>query len=328
MNVLIAYTLYFIILILLFVIVYGTIIYERYSVLKYTDPHNLSNVQMNRIPNSDGQKSNGESQGSLRTKNTENNSSAGQTTLGDLGYECINWSNKNLALKINSEGNVECASVDGKNCIANCEEVYDLLINYGNPLVCGEEHYQLYNFTGYDDKSHWCSQYRDIKADLPLEKDILPNYNSRNIKHGDTIVIKGGRNSKYCADDSRAMQCNRAGVDFWEKFIIERKRGEGIVESGDIIFIKGFRKNMYCSYDEDQTIRCNSTFPGLWEKFVIENVDQSQYINSNNEILLKSLKTQLYCSDVYAYRTNNKKISCEKEKDKIGNWEKFRIEKI
>ena len=261
--------------------------------------------------------------------NPQNNDQKNTTTLGDLGYECINWSNKNLALKLNNENNVECATIDGKNCIANCNEVYDLPIMYGNPLVCGEEHYRLYNFTGYDDKSHWCSQYRDIITDLPMEKDILPNYSHRVIKHGDNVVIRGGRNYQYCADDGRAMQCNRAGIDFWEKFVIERKKGAGVIENGDIIFIKGSRKNMYCSYDEDQTIRCNSASPGLWEKFVIENVDDKEkYINSNNEILLKSLKTQLYCSDLYAYRTNNKKISCEREKNKIGNWEKFRIEKI
>lgn len=299
-------------------------IYERYPVLKYTDPNDIVGISdINSKINNNTGAGTGTGAGTDTNNNINNNS-----TLGDQGYECINWMNSNLALKLGNDGNVECASVDGKNCIANCNEVYDLPIIYGKPLVCGSQHYKLYNFTGYDDKSHWCSIYRDIKNDLPLEKDLLSDYNHNRIKHGDTIVIRGGRNGKYCADDSRGMQCNREGIDFWEKFIIERKKGEGIVENGDVIYIKGSRKNLYCSYDENQMINCNSAIPGLWEKFIIENanVDNGKYINCNNEILLKSLRTQGYCSDVYEHRTSNKKISCEA--DRVGNWEKFRIDKI
>ena len=319
MNNLVAYTLYFLIIILMSIIIYGMIIYERYPILKHTEPNIIMDTYIHNKNNDQANINNSQA-------NINKNNSSG-TTLGDLGYECVNWMNGNLALKIEN-GNVQCASIDGKNCIANCNEVYDLSILYGDPLVCGQKHYQLYDFTGYDDKSHWCSIYRDMKDELPMEKDVLPNYSHSNIAHGDTITIKGGRNNKYCADDSRCMQCNREGVDFWEKFIIERKKGPGLIENGDIVYIKGLRRNLYCSYDEDQKIRCNSSVPGLWEKFIIENVDETQYIDSNNEILLKSLKTQAYCSDVYGYRTNNKIISCEVDKDKIGNWEKFRINKI
>ena len=31
-------------------------------------------------------------------------------------------------------------------------------------------------------------------------------------KHGDKFSLKGGRNQKYCADDSHTVQCNRDAV--------------------------------------------------------------------------------------------------------------------
>jgi len=251
-------------------------------------------------------------------------------TLNNQGYECLKWENSDIAVKA-SDGQIMCASLDGKNCINDCQENYDLPITLGQPLVCGDYHKKIYDFTGFDDSAHWCYIYRDMMQNNAFDKDSLIKYDDKtNLYSGDKVALVGGRNNNFCADDSRWMQCNREGIDFWEQFIIEKVRQRSPKEEikhGDVIYIKGIRQQKYCSYGEDRTIKCIIKTPGLWEKFIIENITSPDKIIKNNDrIALKSLKTQKYCSDTHNNGDNNKVISCEN--NFIGKWEAFRIIKL
>lgn len=242
-------------------------------------------------------------------------------TLKNEGYECKKWMTNDLALRIR-DGNVECASTDGKNCIDSCTADYDKTIDIGKPVVCGDYHQKLFDFNGYNDPNHWCAQYAYSKGNILTTKprdDI--------IRHNDKVSLQGGQNNKYCADDSRWVQCNREKVDVWEAFYLERFDGDGEIMDGDIIFMRGIRKNQYCSYDDDNKIRCNRQNPGLWEKFIIINRSRpNNAIKHNDKIALKSVKSDKYCGDVHNVGDFNKIIRCDKEI--IGEFEEFKISKL
>ena len=244
-----------------------------------------------------------------------------QQTLNSQGYECRRWENDDIALRI-KDGNVQCASIDGKNCIATCTDDFDVPLITNKTVTCGEYYKKIYDFTGYDDTSHWCYEYADYIGGLGKDPQ-----NNNIIRSGDTISLAGGQNNKFCSDDSRGMQCNREIVEAWEKLAIEKIDGPGPIKDGDIIIIKGPRNNRYCSYDDDNKIRCNNIIPGLWNKFIIINrTNRGDYIRSQNKIAFKSLKSKAYCSDTSIPGDFNKIVNCSS--NLIGEWEEFRIKKI
>lgn len=315
----ILFTTFFIIIILCSIILLISI----YNYFTY-DPYSNTSCNNNYI--SKDKDVNHNNNNSNSTINNDNN----YKTLNNQGYECFKWENDDLAVKIENN-QVMCASLDGKKCITDCNENYDLPINLGNPLICGDYHKKLYDFTGYDDPEHWCSTFKDLKVNVDFEKDLTDKYSNKDmIKNGDRISLRGGRDKKFCSDDSRWMQCNREGVDFWEQFIIEKNNSKSIndvIKDGDIISIRGVRNNRYCSYDDDRKIKCNIGSSNLWEKYIIENrTKRGEVIRNNNDIALISLKTKKYCSDVYNKGDFNKVITCEN--DYVGQWEEFRISKL
>jgi hypothetical protein len=82
-------------------------------------------------------------------------------TVESQGYKYVNGFN--VPIRLNTAGNIECLSTpDGRNCMwkNNEAETRSLLAspmpaNY-SPLSCGEMHKNLYDYSGYDNPTHWC----------------------------------------------------------------------------------------------------------------------------------------------------------------------------
>lgn len=74
-------------------------------------------------------------------------------------WQCLN--DIFTPLRKNANGDVECASVDGKNCLwensfAGCQTMAKDLPKKLEPLACGEMHQKVYGDDGYDTVNHWC----------------------------------------------------------------------------------------------------------------------------------------------------------------------------
>lgn len=216
-----------------------------------------------------------------------------KTSLELENYKCFQWNNINLALR-NQNNITECATIDGINCIHNCQDIYSTMIELDKPIKC--DYCNL-----LDQPNHWCFQFKDERDD-----DIIYS--------GDVISLKGGYNNRYCSDDSRWMQCNSPIINVWEYFSIERDNRSGPIKDGDIVTLRGSRDNKYCSYNDKNEIRCDQITPSLWEKYVIvNNTNPNDFIKNNNKISFKSLKSQKYCSDTTNFRDFNKVIRCNSD---------------
>ena len=97
--------------------------------------------------------------------------------LKDAGWKCVSLGNSAYQFPVRRNADsmdIECASTDGKNCmteIKNCEEALaNILDNEMKPLICGENHKQIYGTTGYAPGT-WCSNANDA---LPGGKEDPP----------------------------------------------------------------------------------------------------------------------------------------------------------
>lgn len=66
----------------------------------------------------------------------------------------------------NDNGDIECASTDGRNCLwvgtpAKCEEMIQNMPKNLKPLSCGPPHQSLYGITGYNYPAHWCTKAKE-----------------------------------------------------------------------------------------------------------------------------------------------------------------------
>ena len=67
------------------------------------------------------------------------------------------------AIRLGSDGNVECISTDSSNCFWHQDpnrcisSVIDTKPETIKPLACGEHSKKVYGATGYDDPKHWCA---------------------------------------------------------------------------------------------------------------------------------------------------------------------------
>jgi len=61
-----------------------------------------------------------------------------------------------LVFAITPDGNPECASYDGVNCLWG-QSMRDIDFSRVRPLVCGAAHRKLYGVTGFEDPKHWCN---------------------------------------------------------------------------------------------------------------------------------------------------------------------------
>ncbi|KDO18465.1 hypothetical protein SPRG_15343 [Saprolegnia parasitica CBS 223.65] len=63
--------------------------------------------------------------------------------------------------RINDDGDVECMSTDGKNCLSTGEDCEAMITATDdaslNPLTCGADHDAKWGSTGYLDTTHWCN---------------------------------------------------------------------------------------------------------------------------------------------------------------------------
>ena len=62
-----------------------------------------------------------------------------------------------LVYRLNDNGDIECASYDGKNCLWGLN-INQISFNRIKPLACGEHHYDVWGDTGYAHPEHWCNK--------------------------------------------------------------------------------------------------------------------------------------------------------------------------
>lgn len=73
----------------------------------------------------------------------------------------------NCPLRMNTDGDVQCFSLNGKDCVVShpraCGQVLQSLEHseHVNPLTCGSEHLRKWGITGYEDPNHWCHANRN-----------------------------------------------------------------------------------------------------------------------------------------------------------------------
>lgn len=74
--------------------------------------------------------------------------------------------NANTPFRINKQGDTECFSVNGKDCLVahprSCEKLKASPPRHLKPLACGKEHMKTYGITGYEGSGHWCNTFRNI----------------------------------------------------------------------------------------------------------------------------------------------------------------------
>merc|ERR1712038_779001 len=78
-------------------------------------------------------------------------------------WSCVQWNDGAtpfFKLRRNN-GNLECASSDGRSCIwmrtlDECER-----LSPTRSLACGADHKKYWGMSGYDTAGHWCSLSRD-----------------------------------------------------------------------------------------------------------------------------------------------------------------------
>lgn len=78
-------------------------------------------------------------------------------------WECLD----NRIVRLNDNGDAECLSIDGRNCITQnnptqCQENIDKFADHSrlDPLICGQMHQSLFGDSGYTNPNHWCSKTR------------------------------------------------------------------------------------------------------------------------------------------------------------------------
>ena len=85
-------------------------------------------------------------------------------TVLPSAWRCIGY---DVPMRFNVNGDVECMSQDGENCIwdGECGPKLDLPSTTLKPITCGIMHNELYGITGYDQPDHWCAKSIDLLND-------------------------------------------------------------------------------------------------------------------------------------------------------------------
>jgi len=117
---------------------------------------------------------------------------------------------------------------------------------------------------------------------------------------GSVLAFKGGKDGRYCADESNVVKCNRNAIGPWERFTIEN--------TGSQSAFKGGKDGRYCA-DESNTWKCNRNAIGPWEKFTLEQ--------TGSQVAMRGGKDNRYCAD------EHNTIKCNR--NGIGPWEKFTV---
>lgn len=91
-------------------------------------------------------------------------------------WQC--FKNISVPVRMNQDGDVECMSKDGKNCMwdGKCETKLKTIVRNQDPLTCGAMHKDLYGSIGYDNPSHWCAKGKKLLTQDSLQPGANPSY--------------------------------------------------------------------------------------------------------------------------------------------------------
>lgn len=89
-------------------------------------------------------------------------------------WRCI--SGINVPIRLDSNGDVQCSSTDGINCLWDKKCDLSKLPSNLNPLTCGDPNvYKKWKTYGYEKKDHWCNKgfYALKKSDTPTPNHLV-----------------------------------------------------------------------------------------------------------------------------------------------------------
>merc|ERR1712196_357190 len=110
---------------------------------------------------------------------------------------------------------------------------------------------------------------------------------------GSTVALRGGRGSRWCADEGHRVLCNRPWIKGWEKF--------AAVRVGSRVALRGGRGNRYCA-DEPHGVKCNRPWIKGWEKFYAHTLSARRVVHSRRRARRTSWNDQISSIKVYGGR--------------------------
>jgi hypothetical protein len=168
--------------------------------------------------------------GSTDTTNTNNTTGTPDIVTPVEKVMAFPWKCEGgYAYRRNQNGDVECASTDGKNCMdVKCDD--NLIAQYNSatppanlkPLACGCDHNTLHGVTGYENDTHWCKKHADyynsqanaIKSEpkkcMAFPWKCINGYAYRRNKDGN--VECGSNNNRDCVPYGAAC---KSTIDSW-----------------------------------------------------------------------------------------------------------------
>jgi len=100
-------------------------------------------------------------------------------------WKCLD--NINSPLRMNQRGDVECMSMNSKDCLwqptkDDCDRLVISPPQNLSPLTCGNMHKNVWGSPGYDNPNHWCykgkNQLSHVSSDLLRSYDVINKQNS------------------------------------------------------------------------------------------------------------------------------------------------------
>jgi hypothetical protein len=127
-------------------------------------------------------------------------------------------------------------------------------------------------------------------------------------------AIKGGKNNKWCADESHIgrILCNREDnqISTWERFTLTHL-------GNNEYSIKGGKAQKYCSDGgPDSTVVCSADNVGQNEKFLIKSLGDEKYAIRGGQ--------GKWCAD----ESHRNRVKCSREDNQISTWERWKFKKL
>jgi len=157
------------------------------------------------------------SSNSFNLKITENGHS---DLIKDLkGFKCFEWTNIEIPVRLGIDGDIECLSINGKNCIDNLKTNKDCIsfinnnIRNINTLSCGLKRNKIKNKLDLLNKPNWCSKAFDYfynkwhcKLETGIKTPIRINFETLNIE----CLSKSGKDCIW--GDTTNEACEKANT--------------------------------------------------------------------------------------------------------------------
>jgi hypothetical protein len=132
--------------------------------------------------------------------------------------------NIHVPIRRNAAGEIECASLDGYNCLwqankANCDLTMAKMANLNVvPLVCGADHKRKYGSDGYSNPVHWCARaVAGGKHDKPAagsEYEYKGCFRD-NWNRAIPTYVGNVRNKEECEERAEKSGANTFGLQFF-----------------------------------------------------------------------------------------------------------------